>query len=87
MSKVYQGKPHTIPELKETIQCEIAAMQVIMLTNVTRYFTDRLQEAINVEGRHLLGIVFHNYLSFVLPKKLPIFVYKLSFILFEYLQN
>ena len=58
-SKVYLGKPRTIPELKEAIQREIAAIPDTMLENVMKNFNDCLQECINVKGRHLPGIIFH----------------------------
>ena len=59
-SKVYQGKTRTISELNEAMQREIAVISVIMLTNVIRNFSDRLQECINVEGRNLPGVFFYN---------------------------
>ena len=58
-SKVYQGRPRTIPELKEAIQSEIAAIPGAMLENVMKSFSDRLQECIQFEGRHLSDIIFH----------------------------
>ena len=58
-SKVYQGKLRTILKLKKAIQFEVAVIPFTMLTNVMRNFNDRLQECINVEGRHLPGTIFH----------------------------
>ena len=58
-SKVYQGRPRTIPELKEAIQSEIAAIPGAMLENVMKSFSDHLQECIQFEDRHLSDIIFH----------------------------
>ena len=74
---MYQGKPLTIPEFKEAIQREIAAIPVTMLTNEMRSFTDRLQECIIIEGRHLPGTIFHNQLLPILLIKLLVFSAKL----------
>ena len=59
-SKVYIDKQRIIPELKEAIRLKIAAIPGTMLENVMKNFNDRLQECIDVEGRHLPRIVFHN---------------------------
>ena len=59
-SKVYQAKPYTIVELKEAMQREIAAIPFAMLTNVMRNVNEGLQGCINVEGRYLPIIIFHN---------------------------
>ena len=44
--------------IKRGHKCKIVAISVTILTNVMRNFNDRLQEYINVEGRHLPGIFF-----------------------------
>ena len=49
-SKVYQGKPRTISELKKAIQREIASIPVTMLTTVMLDFNDRLQNAITLQN-------------------------------------
>ena len=59
-AKVYQGKPRTIKEFKKAILREVAAILSAMLTNVMRNFNNRLQKCINVEGRQLPEILFHN---------------------------
>lgn len=59
-SKVYVDKPRTLPDLKEAIRREIAAIPEEMLQSVMINFTERLQECIFMEGRHLSDTLFHN---------------------------
>lgn len=58
-SKVFASKPRTIPELKQCIREEIAAIPQAMIRKVTTNMQKRWEACVNEEGRHLSDIIFH----------------------------
>lgn len=64
---------------------KVAAIPAAMFQKV-KNSGDRLHECIKFVGRHVSEIIFHTYLLPILPIKLPIFTYRLSFIWFRLLQ-
>lgn len=58
-SKVFVSKPRTIPELKQCIREEIAAIPQVMLRKVTANMQKRWEACVEVAGHHLSDIIFH----------------------------
>lgn len=58
-SKVFASKPQTIPELKQCIQENIAAIPQAMIRKVTANLQKRWEACVDVRGHHLSDIIFH----------------------------
>ena len=57
-ARVYEDKPRTLLELKESIRQHIAQIDDDLLKRVDANFRTRLQHCINENGHHLLDIIF-----------------------------
>jgi hypothetical protein len=57
-SKVYIGKPRTLPHLKECIRREINEIPREMLVDAIRNFRERLDTCLEENGRHLRDVIF-----------------------------
>jgi hypothetical protein len=55
--KVYETNPHTLDELKESIQSTIEAMDVIVLYQVHLNMITRAQKCIDSQGSHFQYIL------------------------------
>lgn len=58
-SKVFGSKPRTIPELKQCIREEIAAIPQSMIRKVTANMQKRWEACVDVDGHHSRDIIFH----------------------------
>lgn len=58
-SRVYLDKPRTVGELKNAIEREIRAIPRDMLRRVMINFSQRLEECVEKDGRHLTDVIFH----------------------------
>ena len=58
-STVYQDKPRTLNELKESIRQQIIQINRHLLARVeANYFRNRLQQCVDANGRHMPDIIF-----------------------------
>jgi len=57
-SRVYEGKPRTLEELKGAIRKQIGMINQELLERVEANFRERLQMCILQNGRHLSDIIF-----------------------------
>ena len=57
--KVYVDKPRDIPQLQNAIEREMRAIPRQMCDQVMTNFSQRLNECVQNNGRHLNNIIFH----------------------------
>jgi hypothetical protein len=57
-AQVYQHRPQTLEALKEAITQEVAAIPPEMTRRVMENYWERLNQCIDIEGRHLSDIIF-----------------------------
>jgi hypothetical protein len=56
---VYVDKPRDIPHLKNAIETELRAIPRRMCEQVLTNFSQRLNECVKNQGRHLNDVIFH----------------------------
>jgi hypothetical protein len=56
---VYTHKPRILHELKNAIRQEVLTIDQKLLTRATDDFKPRIENCIQVDGRHLNDIIFH----------------------------
>jgi hypothetical protein len=57
-ARVYQTKPRTLDELKDSIRREVEVISEEMLARVVTNFTERLALCVEQNGRHLSDVIF-----------------------------
>jgi len=57
-AKVYEQRPQTLEALKEVIRQEVAAITPEIIRKLMANYRERLQQYINIQGRHLSEILF-----------------------------
>jgi hypothetical protein len=57
-AKVYEHRPQTLEALKETIRQEVAAITPEMTLKAMDNYRERLNQCINIQGRHLGDVLF-----------------------------
>ena len=58
-ARVYQQKPRTVEDLKDSIRREVARIDNETLEKVEANFKERLQKCVNENGCHMREVVFH----------------------------
>jgi hypothetical protein len=58
--RVYIHKPRSLTELKDVIRGEVQLIDRETLGRVFNDFKQRVENCIQVDGRHLQDIIFHN---------------------------
>lgn len=59
-SRVYEGKPRTLEELKTAIRAKIAEIDEETLSRVDASFRERLHTCVRENGHHLSDIIFRS---------------------------